>query len=748
MQSAHAFTVDTYNIREAYMAKISIKFLSLAGSALAWSAFTAVPAFAQDADAAADETEIVVTAQRREEKAVDVPISITAISPATLETANAQSLSDISLVTPGLRFDSQAAFVQPTIRGVGTAITTSGGGSNVGIYIDGFYSPNPLAADSDLLNLKSVQVLKGPQGTLFGRNTTGGAILLQSSDPGEKEGGTLKASYGRFNQMRLQGYVSSQLSDIVAFDLAGLYRKGDGTVRNILTNSKKDGAYKNWNLRAGVKFDFSDAVSLLLRYGHGDIDDPTMIVSNAYFDPVFGTGAANFAPPSVYTSTPGLYAGDVPRYFRSKNDIFQATFKADLGFADLTSYSQHRTEKVDASNDLDQIGITIFQIGLPINNSTWSQEFLLNSKPGNPLQWTAGAFYMQNRDTYLTWVDNNVATIGRIRIGGSSTLTKTYAAFLDATYEISPSLFLTAGGRYSHDQIDDAYYIVAFTGVVVPATAAQSAAVKRGKFTPRVVLRYKPDERSSIYASYSKGYKAGILDVGGSTGNPVAPEDINAFEIGYKRSEGGLSYEAAGFYYDYKNLQVSLFQGNPPSAQIINAASARIYGLEGSVNYAPGGGFSVNAGLAWTHGRYRDFPGAPIYTRCPTIAGCGGGTSFFVQGTNLRNVTMQRTPEFTGNLGAAYDTDLGGGKLKLSGNLYYSSKFFFAPSGTQFPQKAYEVLSLRAQWTDPSDRFTLAAYGDNVTSSRYLTQVQYNNFGIGAIWSAPVTYGLEVGVKF
>ena len=109
---------------------------------------------------------------------------------------------------------------------------------------------------------------------------------------------------------------------------------------------------------------------------------------------------------------------------------------------------------------------------------------------------------------------------------------------------------------------------------------------------------------------------------------------------------------------------------------------------------------------------------------------------------------MQRTPSFTGNIGARYNTGLGGGKLALSGNLYYTSKFFFSPSGTQFPQDGYALLSLRAQWTDPSDHFSLAVFGDNVTSSRYRTQVQYNNFAIGSVWSAPAAWGVELGAKF
>ena len=170
------------------------KIFALLGSVFAMTALliiapTAVHAQSAQSTGAAETggatglEEIVVTAQRREERSVDVPITITALSQQQLTTANVQNLVDIQRLTPALRFDNQSAFFQPTIRGIGTGITTSGGGSNVGIYIDGYYSPNPIAADFQLPNVTSVQVLKGPQGTLFGHNTTGGAILVTTADP-------------------------------------------------------------------------------------------------------------------------------------------------------------------------------------------------------------------------------------------------------------------------------------------------------------------------------------------------------------------------------------------------------------------------------------------------------------------------------------------------------------------------------------------------------------------------------------
>lgn len=332
---------------------------------------------------------------------------------------------------------------------------------------------------------------------------------------------------------------------------------------------------------------------------------------------------------------------------------------------------------------------------------------------------------------------------------------RSVAAFADLTWEVSPQLFVTAGGRIAHDEIDDAFFIRPFSGVQTFVTEAQADAVGGETFTPRIVLRYKPTQDSSIYASYSKGYKAGILDVGGSTGNPVAPEDVDAFEIGYKYDDSTFGFELAGFYYDYRDLQVSLFTGSPPASQITNAASSEIYGLEGQVRWNPGSGFQLNAGATWVHARYREFFDAPVYTACTTLGAAAqgnclaNGVSFIIiPGQTLRNVTMQRTPEFTGNIGASYVFDLAGGRMNLSGNLYYTSDFFFGPSGIQFASPSYEKVSLRAQWSAPSDRWYLAAFGDNVTGARYPVQAQFNNFAIGATWNDPVTWGIEAGLNF
>jgi iron complex outermembrane receptor protein len=736
--------------------------------------------------------EIVVTAQRRQELSRDVPISVTSLSSEQLSTANVSQLSDTARLTPGLRFDSQGPAVQPTIRGVGTAITTSGGGPNVGIYVDGFFQANTYLSDFDLLNVQSIQVLKGPQGTLFGRNTTGGAIIVSTSEPSTETSAQAVVRYGRFNSVKAQGYATFGISDRVALDIQGSYRRGDGYFTDVATDDDNVGRYENWAVRVGLKADLTDDVSLLLRWNHAETDDPTTQLVNAYVDKsgkagffdklspvgqgVYGRSSSQglplvyyYAPAGTYATKPGDVLLNAPQSFRTNSDSLQATIKADLGSVELTSYSQYRKDLSPYFGDLDATTLPQFNIFVGVNDETWSQEFIVNSKAGSPLQWTAGLNYFQIKDTWTIGASFGAAPFAPF--GGSSTNTKSYAGFVDATYEVSPKFFVTLGGRYSHDEVADGYFVANFTTPLTGYTGPEGQNVsftgqpgdrvsvptlKNDSFTPRAVVRYKPSEESSVYASFTRGYKAGILNVGGYSQQPVKPEKINAFEVGYKYETRAFQADFAGFYYDYKNLQVSSYQDG--AAQIRNAASSEIYGAEAQVRYKASEAFTVYGGAAWTHARYKSFTNAPYYSYCdpvaasaiactpPALGGIGAG-GLVQTSTDASGFKMQRAPEFTGNIGASYGLDLVGGRLMLSGNVYYTSSFYFDPE-QQFKQNAYELLSLRAEWTDPSERYKVAIFGDNVTNKRYQTQVLFNTLGTGAVWNSPVTYGIELGAKF
>ncbi|WP_395397261.1 TonB-dependent receptor [Novosphingobium sp. BL-8A] len=761
------------NFRRTAPSAFALTVALLAHPAIAQDSSAKTAADAVNAPQAANEptqtSEIYVTAQRRSERQLDVPITITSVTDQALTNAGVRQLSDLSKVVPALRFDKSGVYTQPTIRGVGTAITTSGGGPNVATYVDGFFSPSAAATDFQLMKVQSVQVLKGPQGTLFGRNTTGGAILVTTADPSETPGGEMKISYGRFNTVEVQGYATSGLAPGLAFDVEGLYRRSDSFQTNIIDDNDHVGKYNRWSVRTGLKWEVSPDVSVLLRYMHSKTDDPSALMHNAFVDEDGTRWIYQYTPTGYYATKPNQVALQPSDGIgaQSNSDIIQGTIKADLGFANLTSYTQYRDERVTSVQDLDATALPIFTIRIGSNSKTFTQELLLNSKAGSPLQWTTGVYYFRNRDTWPT--DAKLGTAPFVRNGESGTLTQSIAVFADATYEITPQLFLTAGARYSHDWVDDAYFLKALTAAVyedangnpvpfpanVPLyTRFDVPKLTNDRVTPRVVLRFKPNDESSIYASFTQGYKAGLLNVGGYSYRPVKPETINAYELGYKYAKGGISAELSGFYYDYKNLQVSSFQAG--TARITNAASSEIYGIEGQVSARVTSDFTVSAGAAWTHARYKNFPNAPFYQFCdptvtdktsPVICGALGPGSLVETTTDASGFKMQRSPEFTANLAASYGLDLANGRLTLSGNLYYTSSFYFGIA-EQFKQSDYALLGLRAEWTDASDKYSIAIFGENVTDKRYRSAVNYASLGIGSVWAGPATYGATFGVKF
>jgi len=713
--------------------------------AFAQTGGTTVASEAVDTDDAAA-FDIVVTAQRRSELSRDVPISIISMSADQLEQANVNELSDISKLTPGVRFQGSSNFQQPSIRGVSTGLVGSGVGSNVGIYVDGFYSSTATGSDFQLLNIQNIQVLKGPQGTLFGRNTTGGAILVTTLRPDTDTQAVVEASYERFNAQRYQAYATAGLSDTLAVDVEGLIRKGDGYMRNIVTGSSRESAYESWSVRTGVGWEPTDGLSLLLRYNHTDNDDPSYLQTNAFVSDSRALTIGTTIPGAIIATKPGEVAKSAtqPVSFQSNSDVIQFTVEADVGFADLSSFTQYRAEKSSAFTDLDASSAPVFYINIPQRVKIFTQELILASKRGPKLQWTLGAFVLDQRDRFPP----TLASVG----GGAPLLTaetylqtRSFAAFADVTYEAGNNLFFTGGLRYTHERGLNAYRI---SGPLTGNLGRTEYPNLEGNYlTPRFVVRYKPSDTSSIYASYTRGVKAGIIDTNDSTASAtIKPEKLTSYEIGYKYGHRNLSFDLSAYYYDYKDLQVQIPIGSV--VLVRNAATSRIYGAEAQARYNFGSGFDLSVGLAYNNARYRNFPNSQIFVQCLDPAACGPAFGLFpIATSDSSGFRMPNAPEFTASLAPSYSRELGGGQMRLSANLYYSSSFFFDTS-EQFEQNAYATVDLRAEWTDPSERYTLAIYGTNVTGQRYLLQVPANTFAIGALWSAPASYGAMIKAKF
>lgn len=743
----------------------------LLGVSACVSAVTPQVALAQSSsNEASDDNVIVVTAQRRQELARDVPITISSASAEQLQSANVESLTSLPKLAPGVRINQQGSYTQPTIRGIGTTLVQTGGGSSVGVYVDGFYLPTALALDFNFVNVKGIQVLKGPQGTLFGRNTTGGAILISTAEPSTETGGTIEASYARFDAKKLQGYVTTGVAENLAVSIEGQYTKGDGFLRdnlydgNLATGSglmpgartKNPGAYEKWSTRVSAKAFLSDSASLLFRYSHEDRKDPRGVVNGTYSQDGLIYSGGDAYPDAVFGLGRRDFAANARTEFRMRADTLQLTGSFDLGAVDLRSYTQYREESVVQFTEGDYSSYAVLSLGLPNRDKIMSQEFVLNSKPGGPLQYSGGLFlFRQKVDAVVQLAAPFAAAYGLapdpatlFDYSATGAKISTYALFADVTYEAVDNLFITGGLRVSRDEVKGAYYQT-FPGVTELLTYQPNR--KDDKVTPRVVIRYKPSNTSSIYASFTKGYKSAIPDYRSTSGRPyLEPENVDAWEVGAKYGTGKLSAEIAGFYYDYKNLQNGYYVSG--STILSNAAKARIKGVEASLRYDFGSGFELAASGTYIDAKYRDYPAAGYFDPIVTRDLDGDGKLDFEGLDTSKTVgaagnRVQQAPKFTGTVSARYSTDLGGGKLATSANLFHTSRIYY-DAANQFSQGSYNILSARVEWTAPSERWSVAVFGDNLFDETYRTQFQVGTSGVGLIYGEPLTYGVSLRYKF
>ena len=711
------------------------------------------PAEAQAADGAMEE--IIVQAQRRSERMVDVPLTMSNVTGDEMAKAGVDATANLGQIVPAFRIDYNGAFAQPTIRGISTALANVGGGSAVGVYVDGFYNASPLTSDFELLNVSSIQVLKGPQGTLFGRNTTAGAVLVNTSDPSTEASVKTTLGYSRYDTVKAAFYGTTGLSDNVAVDLSLDYKAGDGFFENVSNGDDKIGEHTTWHARLGLKWEGENG-SVKLRIIHDDRDDPISVNWSVYDDGGgrFQTAAQTFGiPGAVWGREIGELAADPgfePDYW-SEIDAYQLTMEYDLGFADLTSYTQYRDELSFHDIEVDNSSIEMFRVSFHNFDELTTQEFLLNSKADSSFDWVVGAFYMNQKAGQS---DFTIVTPALGTMYETFNEIDSWAVFADATWQAGEKLFVTAGGRYSYEENDGFWGCrpngVLF-GVCPPTTNVKD---DWNDFSPRLSLRYDLTDYSSTYATISRGFKAGLINVNGFATQTIDPEQLLSYEVGYKMSNGTTRLEASAFYYDYEDLQVSSYEGT--RSITTNAATSEVYGAELTVNHNVSEQLTVTFGLAVNHGRYDEYLQAPANQYDYVLDGAdtagvpnGGATDGSADNrpVDVTGNNMIRSPDVTGNLALDYNMPFAGGQLNFYGNLYYSSKVYFDAANNN-EMDAFHQLNLRAIWMPNDAQYTVALFLNNATDEEVITQVLPNGLGTGVSWSPPRTLGVNFTYGF
>lgn len=681
--------------------------------------------------------DIIVTAQKRSERLVDVPIAITALSADKLSSSGITSSQSLGQVVPGMRLDLAGATSQPTIRGVGSALAGPGVGSAVAVYIDGIYQPNPIANNFELTDIESIDVLKGPQGTLFGRNATGGAIALTTTKPTFDPHLKTTMSYGRFNDLRATASVSGGLSDTVAASLTGLYHYSDGFMKDVVTG-RDVAKTRSYALRGKLLFQPSDRLEILLTAMHLRNRDDSVVTYNAYGGRSNARAYPNEYPDPIIPSKRGEISIDSPNKFWVKQTALTARIDLDLDFADLISYTGWQKSDSMQELDFDATRVPYQNAQFPSFGRAFSQEFNLVSKPGDRLSWVLGAFYFRDRSGQQSYTANGLSVVPTdptlsVNVFNTVVKTRAYAAFGDATYELVDRLFLTVGARYNYEKSNRLFNYLPL-GVSGPGDADFKS------FTPRAVVRYNLDTNSNVYASYSKGFKSGGFNPTSLSPDPFRPEKIDAYEIGYKLARPGLRLGTSAYYYKYKDLQVSSYVLG--AAVINNAASSKIWGADAELSADLTDRLTIDLSGAYTNAKYKEFLGAPSYP--------GTGLPDDLIHTvpvDLHDARMQRAPKWTGTISATYTQPIGDNSLRFYASYYRTSSFKLDPPG-QFTQKGYGLLNARITFATPEDGFTVALYGNNLTDAAYLNQLLLLEAAPLQQWAPPRTYGIELGFKY
>ena len=556
---------------------------------------------ASSAEATA-ETEIIVTATRRPERLHDVPLSVSVFQSDQISNAQTRDNRDLALLTPGLRMEATNNFTAPTIRGISTTLVGANADPNVATYIDGIYQQFPQSAIFVLPDVKQIEVLKGPQGTLFGRNATGGAIIITTREPDVHEvKGAAEVSYASYNDVIGKGYLSVPLSEGLAASVALYGQHREGWYHLLNYGGKHGGGVSTYLMRAKLRYAPSQDVDFTLTGVISRQDDHTQGLNES----LFGNNS-NLSRAGAFTaSTPYNYAGDlIPSTdTRTKAASLRGKIAAGPGYITTTTAFQTVKSPVVFDNDNTNLPVTAnYQLA---RSRTTSQELLYTLDDAGPLHGTVGAYFYWNTARHYVNVNpgsDGIRGINGVQVRNVKETSAAQSVFGELTYDLSPEFSVTGGLRYSSEtrKGEGTRWGAGVVNLTLPLQKKTFTS-----FTPRVSLLYKFDPDHNIYATFSQGFKSGIFNVLAYQRQPVKPEKLTSYEIGTKNKFGNLTLDMAGYYYDYTNLQIQSLVTDPNTGAFVsivnNAASSKIYGAEANLSWKPVDDLRLNAGVSLIH---------------------------------------------------------------------------------------------------------------------------------------------------
>ena len=717
--------------------------------------------------------EIVVTAERRETNLQRTPIAITALTAANIESQGIRNVNDLAAFVPNLTTTTGpqgSADANFFIRGVGQFDFIATNDPGVGVYVDGVYLGRTVGALLDAGDIGRVEVLRGPQGTLFGRNTLGGAVSVTSIAP--TIGGDFHArgrvTTGSRDRFDADGGVDIPVGDTAAARVYAFTRSQDGFARNPVSG-QRFGAIQRWGAKAQFLWKPTSDLTVALNA------DYTKDKSNPAPSVLVGIVPLPFFPPAALTQVQDrnnfyrVFESNSPKSF---NEIygFSGIVTYNWGPRTLKSITSYRELSAVSTSDPDGTTFRLYDQFSPTKQHQFSEELQLSGKtPNGKFEYLLGGYYFNERvrqTLFLCFAPITPTPTAPFNAcntwnQGNDQETNSYAAFGQARYHLTDALSFTLGGRYTNEEKTDSstqsfdFRPAGFSpapGVVVPGFLAPIVTnlpgrVKFDRFTPKLGVEYQASTRTLVFASYAEGFRSGgfngRLIVPQPTIPTYRPDTTQSGEIGIKSDlfDRKLRLNATGFYTKYKDIQQTI---SVPVIQfeVANAGEAELYGFEAEATIVPVDRLRVNASFGYSHSKFQNVPLA--------VGQINGNKLPF-------------SPEVTFNIGAEYGIELQGLKVTPRVDYRYQSRTFFtafnnknlAPGllddGIGEQQAPYGLLQLRLTVSDKRDRFSVAVYGDNLTDEKYYTfgqnalgaqGVSYNYLG------RPSEWGLIFGARF
>ncbi len=721
--------------------------------------------------------EVVVTAQKREQSMQDVGISVTAMSGDNMRSLGVTNSADIARFTPNLQIISATGEGnQPALimRGVGLNDYNTNNAGPIGMYMDEVIISTPSAQAFAMYDLERVEVLRGPQGTLYGRNTTGGAINIISRKPTEYFAADLLASYGNDEAVKLEGAIGGPISETLGIRVAGVYNEADGYIDDV-RSGKAYNETDNYAVRALLQWEPTDTFSGLftVRYGENDTKAPRYIHYGTFeassIDPLTGLPGSLCSSADISAQAPNCVSalgyqdptgddrkGEWNTDGTLEFDVTTASMKLNWDFSDAVSLvSITAYEEVDKTHqeDSDSSPDDWLVIAFGVESETFSQELRLVGGGGNS-DWLLGVFYL---DEELTQDQTGDLFRDLRPIFGFNPLipvittrhvlpqeTRTAAIYGQYEYAFSEQWQGTVGLRYTYEERDfEADVSFVEEDFTIPLFVYEDD-IDNDNVSGRLALNYFPNDELMFYGSITSGFKSGGFPGGLALTpeeyGPFDEETIIAYELGAKSTlaDGLLQLNGAIFYYDYQDIQVfQLIPGESviPQQKLDNAGDAEVYGGELELVATPTEGLYLSLGMGYVHSEFQDLRFGDL---------------------DLRGNQLANSPEWTANGIARYDWDLGsGGGIYLQGDFTYSDDYFFDVFNREYTsQESFTIWGARTGYVTASGAWELNLWGRNLTDEDYLPWgidigADLNSFGLVQMMpSRGRTYGIEFRAYF